>query len=99
MQSGAPQSTNLKINSFKEKKINKKTYLPYFSLRSIFLKHVSTKINTLRVPEGGGGGGGGGYGGGGEAEEFFKKSNKMEAFFHILLLFCFLARLPISLKL
>ena len=56
MQSGAPQSTNLKINSFKEKKINKKTYLPYFSLRSIFLKHVSTKINTLRVPEGGGGG-------------------------------------------
>ena len=98
MQSGAPQSTNLKINSFKEKKINKKTYLPYFSLRSIFLKHVSTKINTLRVPEGGGGGGGG-YGGGGEAEEFFKKSNKMEAFFHILLFFCFLARLPISLKL
>ena len=45
--------TNLKINNFKEK-MNKKTELPYFSLRSIFDEHVSAKKIRLEFTRGSG---------------------------------------------
>ena len=73
----------------KEKKSRQEKLIAIFLSQINLDEHISTKINTFII-----------YKGGlapQKQKKFKKKSNKMEAFPYLF--FCFLARLPNSLKL